>query len=375
MNFKKYVERWLWLASFAPSGGNAQPWVVRLVEKFDDEITIELSIDKHYAKNPSSMDKYGHASMLSLGCFSESLAIASASDHFRLSSIDFKDVDNLWETKIILKWEKGDCESGFTKHDLLRRFTARGEFSDSLVSPYFSLDDVSVANFLETWVASDPDIDIRIFSGYKKDYFLSLKEIERLRWQNSKLFDSLLTEIDFHKYDSYGLLNVGIHIDQLGIGLFDQAIMKYMKNSHALRVLMKTPLSKISVNKNFTIPVRKSAGIGFVFARDNSAKGWFDLGRVYQRVWIDINRRGILFQPLSHPLIFTLAKTQRDSVGKVEPVFSNKEISLILNINSHFIKNHSLDFERPSLGFRYGLPLNQNAFETRPLSFRKDIHV
>lgn len=371
MSFKKYIEKWLWLASFAPSGGNAQPWAVRL----NDSLSMELSIDKHYAKNPSSMDRYGQAAMLSLGCFAESLAIASAGDGYKISSIEFENTEDFWNAKVILKWEKNDIEPVFTTQDLLRRFTARGEFSDSLASADLSIDDVNMVRLLGRWVESKEQVNISVFSGYRKDIILSLKSIEKLRWQNSKLFDSLLMEIDFSKRESYGLSNVGIHIDQLGISRFDQEIMKWMKNFYQLRYLMKTPLACISINKNFTNPIKNSAGVGFLFARDNTVKDWFDLGRVYQRVWLDINRHGILFQPLSHPLIVTLAKTQHDRSEVVDTIFSKKEISEISNVNTNFMKNYSLNFELPALGFRYGLPLEQNAFEIRPLSFRKDIHA
>lgn len=366
------VQRWLDVARWSPSGGNAQPWQVRVNRK-KHEIELRIEISDEYRKDPSPMDVEGVASVIALGAFVRSLRYVCANDGFEVSSVEFDFKNVHWQTAVVLKmsphgssFSVAQMAGGYTNLEIESRRTDRLAYSASPLASEFLVD-------IRSLVEGFPAIRSREFNSYsettKEDVLISLKAAERVRWRNPVLLEGLLREISFVSAKK----SRKIPASQLGASKIDQALLQAMKRWPVLRAAFQTPLVEIPVRRALREFHRGSSCLMFLelsssrsqLKQEDEFRALFELGECFQTIWLEANRRGVSLQPLGLPLVVLGLWRDPGSFS-----FSLADKAALERVTDEFREKFQLNLKNPVIGFRLGKTL-----ELAPRAPRDEVSV
>ncbi|MCB9026343.1 MAG: hypothetical protein H6625_08505 [Bdellovibrionaceae bacterium] len=334
---KNRVLTWLDEAKWSASGGNAQPWRVQYEELEDGKICIHLSIDWNYRyQRWSPMDVEGSASAMALGALAFNIEVVAAQDDFALHKTCFKEEKDFWRSELLLIFTKSEkMRPHFSSQDLYARRTNRFKYSQQSISGALK---EAIMKISERYQA---EVDVVDASVFKNEAIKKLVHLERLRWKEPFFLNSLLREISFDKNEEYG-----IPIDQLGVSLADQKLLKLNCKFPLLRHSFHLGGQYMSSIQNLVNPIKHSGGIFFLQARAKSFKACCRLGFVFQEIWTETNKQEYAFQPISIP--FIAQGLEKKARLRPEHLFAISEAE------SFFKNKLTFDIHLPMIGFRVG---------------------
>lgn len=337
-----YAQKWLDTAKWAASGGNAQPWDIEFDEK-PTGVSIRLAICAEYSKNPSAMDKGGEASVMALGCLAVNLEIMANLDKYELSHKLWDLQKNFWTSSVTLFFtQNSNVEAKYSIQDILQRKTDRTAYK-------------------KTEIAGKTLVDIRLivrkyeilqhfeFNKNRKELAPALLEIEKLRWKNSELLQSLVSEVSFGK-DEKAVLDK-IPSSQLGVPFMDVLLLRTLKLFPKLTALFKWGLHQIASRKSLANYIKHSDRLFFIQAKANDFQCCFDLGSCFQEIWLQANKNGVAFQPLGLPLIPLAYWNHPNAL-----VFTQNEKNMIEQLTDDLSKKFEMNLRLPMMGLRMGYP-------------------
>lgn len=344
------VQRWLDVARWSPSGGNAQPWQVRVNRK-NDEIELRIEISDEYRRDPSPMDVEGTASVIALGAFVRSLRYVCANDGFHVVAVDFEFGAVHWRSAVILhvvSLPTPRVEGAYSNQEIQARRTDRGAYQTTPLSPEF----LSRFQSMLAKFSSVRAVEFAAHSEIRKEQLIvPLARIERVRWRNSRLLDALLHEVSF----SEGDVDRKIPVSQLGISKIDRLVLQALRSWPFARRVFCTPVVEIPVRRavrDFCWDCERVVFLEAVFDEKNKNDEFLaliELGECFQMIWLEASRQGVSFQPLGLPLIVLGYWRDRGIFS-----FSDNEISALELATNEFREKFDIDLKRPVLGFRLG---------------------
>lgn len=340
------IHRWLDVARWAASGGNAQPWTVEY-DADDNHVAIRLRILPDYKNAPSPMDVGGAAAAIALGCFACTLTIAARGDGFWRASTDVSDGANLWESAVTLRFsrrpprELAATSQELQVADVRGRWTDRGPYSSDSLPP-------ALSEQIERIVAKAGRLKSFVFAGDRSQLLKDLLPLEKVRWHNPYHLDGLLQEISFSE-NQVGAGD-GIPVQQLGVSHLDQWMLRCLKQSAVVSWLFRTFASGYAAHSALRPFGRDCNRVFFLQAVDARFATLLQFGECFQEIWLEANRSGVSFQPLGLPLV-ALRHWQNTSLSDF---YSPGEIRGIEAATERLHDVSGLDLRLPVIGFRVG---------------------
>ncbi len=342
LNSQSIVQKWLTIARWAASGGNAQPWIAHYSEEAD-HLILYLSIDPSYRQHPSLMDIMGLASVMSLGCLTLNLTQMAHGDGYVCDSMEIQKQNSNWDSTVILQFRRNrNTYSPYTEEDILLRKTDRQKYKQTPISIEL---EQAIAGITKKYKSTH----LFTFKEEKNQLATDLFNLENIRWQHSRLFNSMLSEISFSQSQSSGSDKIPEY--QLGISPADQAILKLLKQFPVLQFLLKLGFHRHPVKKIIQDSVTCCERICFLQGNDLSVEECFQLGQCFQEIWLETNKNGVSFQPIGNPLI-ALGYWNDPSAFS----FKKKQQKTLIHITENFSTSYHIDLKKPTLGFRIGWP-------------------
>ena len=351
------IHKWVQIARWAPSGGNAQPWRVTV-----SDLSVRISVDPDYRIDPSPMDSTGIAAAIALGAFAFTLECAAAVDGYKIAQKTIQSRASLWDGYVEIRFEPGDVEPRFSIAQIRSRQTERLPFSEEAIDPAVLLRLREIFNRVKGVRAVELTAQT---SPSKIAIFKPLASLEKIRWQNSVLLGALLEEINFGKEEKSRV--TGIPASQLGATVFELGLLSVIKRIKILRIALQVGFENLAIRKALGVIVRKSGALFFVQTEigraGNEFSACFGLGELFQEAWLEANASGLGFQPISLPLV-ALAHWRS---GERTPKLSVEHLHLI-ETSTEALRAFGLDLKMPMMGFRIGI-LKKKSGQT----LRKDV--
>ncbi len=343
------LQEWLNVAKWAPSGGNAQPWLIQYetIESNPNTVRLELSIDKDYKLIHSPLDAHGAAAWLSIGCLKLNLIEIAKEYLYEYTHEEIFFGTNYWTSKLSLffKLNPGKSlqeNSNYHRDDFLNRRTNRNRFSQK---PIPQNDFEELKKICET----TDSIHYKVFqNNEKKEFVANIIPLEKIRWSNLDYLKGLLFEIEY-KYPNHPASQTKIPVDQLGLNTFDQFFFKKLNKSPWLQNILIKYLYPLILQKSLVGFSNHCDKIFILQARSNSAADILMLGYTFQNLWLQINKKGIGFQPLGTPLVALGYWTQIEQVK-----FTSEQAKSVENTTDLFLKKYNIDLKLPTMAFRLG---------------------
>lgn len=335
---------WARQAARAASGGNAQPWVVKIERLSDNRLLFRLGIDSRYSCRPSPMDVDGKAALMALGCYAVYVEAFAALAGFEVQSRSLAAGETAWETEVSLVFRPvvGARKTKYSEQALQQRWTDRRVYETAPCPPDLQRRMQDVLKDYSGIRATSVRSRIEAAIG-------PLRKLEALRWKNKKFRDSLFEEIDFSSGKDAGASRK-IPASQLGVEGFDLLFLRLMHRYPALRTILSMGGSEIVARKTVPRLLRASSGVWFLQAEVKSNAAVFNLGRCFQELWLVVNDYGYSFQPIGLPLV-ALSYWSGDSCGIGQ---SPAQTGVLREVTEVLREKFDLDLKELVLGFRFG---------------------
>ncbi len=358
-NFRKWVE----IARWAPSGGNAQPWrLVRLSSPSD--LCFRLLVDPLYAKAPSNLDLDGAASLIALGAFFESLDLVARLDGAELQVQGLHDSSDFFAWSIDFKVSQAAAESPSppalisSANTVLRRTTNRFAYLEKEVPEEFC-----------EWMCLDfkqRGFALKFFESAdeRAQIIEHLSALEKIRWEQPAFLSSVLEELKEQPAEED---TQGIPFSQLPLRWNEVLLIRALKSQRWLWNLMPLGISGQIAKSAVKVPIQGAPSFFYIHplsvASQAQGKGFFDLGRSMQRLWLAAEEKGLALQPLAGHLLPHQALKNPAAFR-----LTAKQEVVMAKVAGRFQELWGLDLMQPLFGFRMGYPT-----QAAPTSFRKGV--
>lgn len=266
-------------ANWAPTADNVQNWKLRA-----DEGAFEVRIDTERWDHP--IDPEQHASLVSLGAFTEALIIAAAARGY-LVDFDF-DPENLSVIgSLQVKEEPGETHLSGLAPFLPHRRTDRRSYQSAKIPP--ELNEALLRN-------SFPGIQSHTRSkvSLSREFFSYLEEVDLRLWHETDAMLATLKYINFDDQRKYGF-----SYQSAGLNFLEAHFVKRLGQSPELFAkVLDMGLRKLasrSTSKNY----KKSAGFLLITAEQRELVSFFSAGRQAMQNWLELTRSGWTAQPLT----------------------------------------------------------------------------
>lgn len=321
------IEKLCIAGSMAPSGGNAQPWLVSIFYSN----TFELRLDRK--RSESFLDVGRYASFFALGCFTENLLIAAEWLGLKYE-FKFLGYRSISEPLVKIIFTARQSTSSITKASLYpyieKRVTNR-QFYDGT-----SITEKNIHQLKKLVTASFKNYKISTLSLVEEKTILAeiLGRLDVIRILNDSLFQEMVHEIRWSEEEVVKSRD-GLDIKTLELPQNAAKGLILLKKFPSMRrVLPRTAF------KDMAKPVLLGAShlCCLSVSLKLSPEIMFNGGRALEKLWLEITSLGFSFQPWT---IFTFFMI-RVNLFKGEK-FSDEEIEEIKKAESDFRKVFNLE--------------------------------
>jgi hypothetical protein len=296
ISFKPDEREILWLASLAPSGHNAQPWLI----KYEKPYHWIVSNDK--SKWLPAVDPTQRETILSIGAFIQNLEYAAShrgyTCQFNLVAMN-NQAENIVEVKLI--------KANNTLNYDVRKIKSRRTIRSNYLSIPLKKDDLDYLTKEET------DFIHFIPNTAKEHTWLNEKTIEANRIQTYR--DAAQSELaDWIRFSSK---DAEQHSD--GLTLASMEIKGFsawiLRNFYSKSNVMKKDFREKSLD-TVKKQVSQSAGWLIITSKENSVGALLETGKRFQRLLLKIRERNIAIHPMTQILEEpAINKTINQSIG------------------------------------------------------------
>ncbi|MGZ5279515.1 MAG: hypothetical protein ACXWC9_06215, partial [Pseudobdellovibrionaceae bacterium] len=274
--------RWIELAKTAPSGDNAQPWLVTLLDgKF------RLAIDP--AKLGHFLDQNESASWIALGCFYENLFLSAA--HFGFECSFTHETDQ----SVIVTYRSIEEKHDFS---LIQAIRTRQTYRVPLKKTDFDLVQAYHNRFQK--IKNHTDFE------WQRIRAVSFRRIFQWSWLETQLWLKTSLMADFVVWLRLNIKNAvdGISLPNLRVGLSENLSLRIFKHFPKLIHWMPVPLFLVQTLIRNRGLVKNSAGLLYLTGHFKNHRDHFEAGREIQRMWILMTENNIQAQPITIPSLY-----------------------------------------------------------------------
>ncbi len=334
---------WAEIACHAPSGDNSQPWEVSLKTEAD-RVILRLKLDAATLAEPSYFDCAFAASFLALGAYAQNFALMAAADGYAIQSVEEEEGQF---TLVLAPGPVAAPPADIATH-IRDRATNRNPFDES------ALDPAMVATLTEAVGNVAPGVTLTCFFGEQQRRLAGLfGRLDRLRYRSRLLYREFLDKLRFGAEAT--TQPDGLRDTTLGTPLPALGFLRGLRAARKVRVvhgLFFVGLERIMAFVGCSLLVRKAAAVGVLSGGDDTPRGWFELGRGFQQLWLDTTRLGLALQPLGTTLL--LYRRERELAGRQASTLLERERRELHQLRDAFAAGYGMEFQRPSIVFRLG---------------------
>jgi molybdopterin/thiamine biosynthesis adenylyltransferase len=279
-------------ANLAPSGGNSQPWRLRL-----DPTRLRVYLDR---SRTSTMDVRFRGSYLAIGAAVHNARIAAAA-HGILGSVDYFPDGAGGDLVGVVHFEPGtDAGLAARYPGLLARSTNRRAGVAGALDP--GARDPGAAEGLRQEVAGQ-GARLHLLTGdVLDDYAELLSESDRLRYLSPVLHAEMMGELRWPGRDP---LDRGLDVRTLELDESDLSKLAVARRSDVMADLARwdggRALGEVTRER-----VRSSAAIAVVTVPDTRPRSYVMGGAAVQQMWLAAEEAGLAVQPVSPLSVFAV---------------------------------------------------------------------
>jgi head-tail adaptor len=280
------VDRVLYAAGRAPSGGNSQPWSITADSRM---LTIGLAADFV----PTSIDIRSRGTYVALGAAVQNARIAAAA-HGILGPVRLTDGHH-GEPFATMEFADGADPALAAQYDrMLARGTNRRPCDGSPLSET-ELEALHAA-------ARQEGGEIRIVAG--AEYLTAIAEVlaesDRVRYLTAALRREMAAEL---RWSASGDLESGIDVDALGLDDIERTMLDVVLRNDVLDQLEEWDLGQ-GLGRITRERIRTSAAMVVVLAAGPDPVDYLRAGMVTESVWIRAHGLGLAVQPTSPVFLY-----------------------------------------------------------------------
>ncbi|MGW0022987.1 Rv1355c family protein [Rhodococcus sp. NPDC003383] len=296
------VDRVLYAASRAPSGGNSQPWSITAD---DDCLTVTLAADFV----PTAIDIRCRGTYVALGAALQNARIAAAA-HGILGPVRWAadGLGRVGEPFATMEFAAGADPSLAARYDAtLARCTNRRPCDGT------SLSETEIEALHAA--ARQEGGDIRVVEGAENLAAVAeiLAESDRIRYLTESLRREMVAEL---RWPASGGLESGIDVDALGLDDVERTMLEVALRNDVLEQLEEWDLGQ-GLGRITGERIRHSAAVIAVTAPGPDPVDYMRAGMVTENVWICAQELGLSVQPTSP--VFLYAEDDEDLVRLCAP--------------------------------------------------------
>jgi molybdopterin/thiamine biosynthesis adenylyltransferase/nitroreductase len=288
-------------AILAPSGGNAQPWVVETTE---DSITIRLA-----PNSSSTMDVGFRGSALAVGAAMFNARVAAAA-HKVLGPVEFGEDDGTSPLHGTMQFAHGeDADLAGLYQPMLRRETNRhlGTLGDIDVKTVTLLESAARREGARLQLLTDRD--------ELEQAATILAAADRIRYLTPSLHADMVAELRWPLDPSP---ETGIDVLSLGLGSGDLAVLDILRRPEVMSTLARWGAGE-ALGADTADRVRSSSALGVVSVRGQTLTDYARGGSAVEAVWVAAQQLGLAVQPVSP--VFLLAQDYEE-LCEMSPTFA-----------------------------------------------------
>jgi hypothetical protein len=294
-----FIEKIARAGALAPSGDNLQPWTF---------ITEDHSLLIFHDPNQDrSLFNVRHlASYIALGAVLENVLIAATKYNYRANIWYFPEAQ---------------------KQDLIARVTfAHGAEPDSLVDsiekrctnrrPYETRAlDSSIIQRLTLEADRFPGIGLVWLSDRArlKKIGAIVSRADRLLFENPLVHGHLFSTLRWNQAEIERTRD-GLPIASLELGRVGSLAFRILKNWNIVKCLNRFGLSRAVANHS-SVLMKCCSAAGLITAPDISPSSFLEVGRSFQRVWLNTTKENLAFQPMTALIFLQLRSRLGDYQG------------------------------------------------------------
>ncbi len=339
------LNKWVDVARWAPSGGNAQPWQLRIENLEKGEIV--LFVDPEYRQHPSCMDFDGSATLIGLGAFVESLSLIVDIDNYFLHVGEFSDCENYFDFSVKLKITEGSQLKSDEKF-----ISSLQTFTNRVTNRTYFLPKPIPQDFLD-WMklqANKLSLGVKDLSGpeFRPQLMQLFEKMEKVRWESQVCLTHLLEEMKESADEDNPR---GIPFHQLDIKWSEILLIKTFKNWPFTHSFLPWGTSRVIAREAVKKPLSTALFFSYLVTNTSSAESFFNLGRCLQRIWLAAEEKGLALQPMANHLMVYQALKQPEKFN-----LTSQKKRVLESVYTDYKTSFGVDLFLPAFGFRLGYP-------------------
>ena len=279
-------------ANLAPSGGNAQPWSLRL-----EEHRLRILLDR---SRTSRMDLRHRGSYVAIGAAIHNARVAAAALGVLGPVSWFPDGEASDLVAELTFGEAADPALAETYGQVLDRSTNRRPGLPPTTGPRL---DPDVAEALHRQVAVEgARLHLLTSEDEVEDYADLLAESDRLRYLSPRLHAEMMGEL---RWPGVDMIETGIDVRTLELDTSDLAKLDVARRADVMADLAAWDGGR-ALGDTTRERVRSSSAIAVVTVHGTDARSYASGGAAVQRLWLTANALGLGVQPVSPVSVFAV---------------------------------------------------------------------
>ncbi|MBL7544513.1 MAG: hypothetical protein JNL11_11915 [Bdellovibrionaceae bacterium] len=320
------------LLKYAPSGGNLQPWVLKIVQT-NTNTNMTISLDPKIRFEQQHTDHCGYGALISLGVLSYSVQYLCQNFGYLFANRLIHSDTDLYKNFISIDLEKCDPIQTPRPQIFRYRFTDRRPYEKKPLPP----------SLTET-LKSDYDTSLLFFDEARARKLVTsvFTQLSLIRFQNKSLFKELS-----HELKSDDRETTGIPISNLGVSWVLSLVTRLQKKFP--HILPFAAAYSWPLYESIVRPMTHAATMACLKQPGNSPDSWIRLGEKFMHIWLEVSESGMRLQPFGNTL--SIANYFQDPSFFS---FSKKQIERVKSLHSKILTELNVDTAEACLFFRIG---------------------
>lgn len=296
---KETIEDIVDQACWAPSGGNVQPW--KWIYK---KGVLSLFHDLHYSY--SFLDFKNRGSLIGLGAALENVTQRAAYHSLKAEiSILASDFDDRLIAQIQFYNDQDAAANEFLNLGAKLHLRLTNRLKSKALKPVSKQVKVDISEHL-----AGTGFSVKWLEGEKlKKMAQIVGAVERQRILDPWGHEDFIAEARWTKEEAESTRN-GVDIRTLDLDESDLVGFKLIKDAKAIAHLRNWDRGQALI-KMSTDSLENSSALVLLYTEGHSAKSVINGGRLVERLWVYLNKKGLAYQPVS-PATFMFARLRMD---------------------------------------------------------------
>ena len=336
MEYKEKIERIIEAGNLAPSGGNSQPWKF-LVN--GNDITIELVPERDNAV----LNYKNRGTYIALGGLLENFLIASRREGLKML-VDEISVEGIRSVTVHFSELNGQPEGDNGLYEeIFKRHSNRTVFERDVLSR-------DVKDFLFGGSKDFSTCEVALVEGVERMTSVA-RELcldTSISMQNEIIHRHLFQEILWRSDDQKK--KPGIFVRTLEMSFPKALVFRLLSNWNIANFLVRHVkiLDKI---RSANISVGSSGALVGIIATENTDKGFVEVGRLMQNIWLKSSKQGLNLQVMAGMLFLSQRALFESELSYLSP----KERQILLEAYARLMRLFGLGQKKiGAIAFRVG---------------------